>query len=157
MPEPKEPLLAEQDGISLEQLRSFDAFRLRLTGKSMEPSLPPGTTLRVEPCAPEDLRLGEVAVYRGDGGRLFSHRVLWKRGKEEGMSLFMKGDSLRRADGFIPGPSVLGRAIAEEAGSSGRWGPWLCSLLGWMLYVVYRATPLPRWRRRFGVQHEEME
>jgi GNAT superfamily N-acetyltransferase len=86
---------------------------VRVSGGSMRPLLTPGTILTVLPCAPGDLRVGDVVVARAAGGRVVAHRLVGRRGAD----LILRGDALGAADPPVAAPDVLGRAVALRRGA----------------------------------------
>ena len=82
----------------------------RVEGASMAPTLPPGTTIRVEPVEDDGWRRGDVAVFHA-GERLYSHRIVavGRRGPARGHVLTM-GDNRSVPDAPVERTDLLGRA-----------------------------------------------
>jgi hypothetical protein len=91
---------------AIERLRAGRATSLEIEGTSMEPLLVAGETVRVEPCRPEDLRVGDLVAFERDG-RVILHRVL-RRGARTG-DVTEKGDNAALPTRVAP-CRVLGRA-----------------------------------------------
>jgi hypothetical protein len=77
-------------------------------GSSMRPSLRPGSLAAVEEVAPADIRVGNVIVFRDDGGQPVMHRVISTRG-----GIVTQGDNLDRPDGAVPAQHIIGRVVAR--------------------------------------------
>src|SRR5262245_14259393 len=84
----------------------------------MHPTLQMGWRVHVQPARGEDLRPGEIAVFRGEH-HLVIHRLVWIERGPEGTMLVFRGDYNRVRERISPA-AVLGRAIAIEAPSSRR-------------------------------------
>ena len=97
---------------SLEQRGSAD---LVAWGRSMWPTLWPGSRLAVEACSPRDLSPGELAVARTTGG-LVVHRVV--ASSETGVRL--RGDAYDAED--MGDMEILGRVVSLHLGPA-RWSP----------------------------------
>ena len=93
-------------------------------GGSMWPTLMPGDRLVLEECPAEDLRPGEVVVYRGGNGtprlarggaeaasRLVIHRVLCVIEMDGSVRVRTQGDCSRLPDPEWPGERLVGRAV----------------------------------------------
>jgi signal peptidase I len=74
---------------------------------SMEPELPVGSVVYVEPTAPEDLAVGDIAAY-SSGDSVITHRVTQNRLVEG--EIYTQGDA-NAAEDFTPVPydQVIGR------------------------------------------------
>ena len=91
---------------------------LQAQGISMFPAIPGGSVLRVEPVKVEDLRRGDVIVYRVMD-RMVAHRLIRKELVHGRTRLITRGDAFRRTALEEGEPSqVLGRVAAF------RWGRW---------------------------------
>nr|WP_254281078.1 signal peptidase I [Frigoribacterium sp. VKM Ac-2836] len=68
---------------------------------SMEPRLPPGTLIVVEPTAVDEIHLGDVVTYQIESGRpeVISHRVIEVVSSSDGGTAFVtKGDNNSEPD-----------------------------------------------------------
>lgn len=83
--------------------------RVRLSGWSMKPLVPSGSTIRFS--AGEEPAVGDVVLVRHAGGRMVAHRVL----AIDGERVWTKGDACFRADAPVPRSSVLACAVALES------------------------------------------
>ncbi len=80
---------------------------LATSGWSMAPSLKPGDKIILRPCRAQDLRLGDLAVYRASGA-LVCHRLVFKQGSR----LFTRGDSSWGWPEEVPASCIEGVAAA---------------------------------------------
>jgi hypothetical protein len=90
-----------------EMLRSAGTVRIRVTGRSMLPSIWPGDTLVIHQRDSCEVGVGDILVYRQDQ-RLFAHRVLaisccWRQ-----FTLSVRGDALPVPDSPVFRWQVLG-------------------------------------------------
>jgi hypothetical protein len=119
------------------QLKSGRGVRLRATGQSMKPLLPPGCLLRIEPMT-EPPEMGDIVLYQSEGGRLVSHRVIALT--SEGIQT--KGDAFVSADGAVGLSQVLGKVVAVEEPFciplEGRFMRWTGRVLGFVYPKLYR-------------------
>jgi signal peptidase I len=87
-------------------------------GISMFPAIPGGSVLRVESVKVEDLRRGDVIVYRVKD-RMVAHRLIRQELVQGRIRLITRGDAFPRTALEEVEPSqVLGRVAAI------RWGRW---------------------------------
>jgi signal peptidase I len=98
--------------VAQELLRQGDAVLAPTQGGSMEPLIPAGALIEVEPRGIEALRRGDVIVYRS-GEALVAHRLVGKTGAGADLRFITKGDaaSWRLREEVAPG-QVLGRVCA---------------------------------------------
>jgi signal peptidase I len=90
-----------------ETLRSSGTVRIRVTGRSMLPSIWPGDTLVIQQRNPGELRVGDILVYRQDQ-RLTAHRIMaisccWRK-----FTLSARGDALPEPDSPVFNWQILG-------------------------------------------------
>ncbi len=95
-------------------LRHGDAVLVPTQGASMQPLIPEGALIEVEPRGPEALRRGDIIVYRS-GESLVAHRLVGKTGAGESLRLITKGDAASWGvrEEVAPG-QVLGRVGAVQ-------------------------------------------
>jgi hypothetical protein len=104
--------------LSADLLAHNVAISMQTQGASMFPVVPGGSVLRVEPVKVEDLRRGDVIVYRV-GDRMVAHRLIRQELVHGRIRLITRGDAFRRtALEEVEPPQVLGRVAAI------RWGRW---------------------------------
>jgi hypothetical protein len=108
-PLPRETWLASYADMLRQWLADGRFARLRLSGISMEPTIPPGARLVLAGCEPAAIRVADLVVYE-DADRLICHRVLRRRRAQ----LLTKGDRLRVPAAWVAATSVIGRVVAIE-------------------------------------------
>jgi signal peptidase I len=92
--------------LAVTTLATFGRLRLKVSGTSMLPDLLPGDVVALEACAPGELVVGEMALFRREG-RLVLHRVI---GFTDG-GLLTQGDALTCADPPVAAVDVLGKVV----------------------------------------------
>lgn len=114
---------------------------LAVLSPSMEPTLPVGTLVVVQPAAPTDVRLGDVITYQLKPGdpTLVTHRVVEVRSLSNGQHEFLtKGDANGAADATVVTEAQLkGKAWYSvplvgfvSVAVSGAIGPMLVPIVG---------------------------
>ncbi|MFQ5877287.1 MAG: hypothetical protein ACE5JH_06290 [Acidobacteriota bacterium] len=104
-----EPVTAELLARSL--ARAGSAI-IAVSGNSMYPTLQMGWRAHLAPARGEDLRVGEIAVFRG-AHHLTIHRLVWRETDAGGLRLVFRGDYNRARERVAP-EAVLGRVVALE-------------------------------------------
>ena len=107
---------------ALSALEDGALLRVRVISNSMSPWIRSGDEVRVQPCAPQEARPGDILVVHR-GGVWITHRLI--RTLPQGRIL--KGDSSARQDSPIPAQSVVGRVTGLWRGEAFRdWTrpPW---------------------------------
>ena len=115
---PSPPLLDVPDLLPIwDDLRHRgQGFALRVWGRSMLPTIRPGTVVEVEPCGPAELRVGDVALVRGGDRVVIAHRVV-----SIGAGGFVtRGDWHLRDDPESSWDDLLGRVVALGEGRARR-------------------------------------
>jgi signal peptidase I len=90
-----------------ETLRSFGTVRIRVTGRSMLPSIWPGDTLVIERRDIHEVAVGDILLYR-QKQRLLAHRVISVSHSPRKLSLRARGDALPEPDYPVSSWQVLG-------------------------------------------------
>ena len=90
--------------------------RFRALGASMEPAIPGGGEVTVEPLEPAERIVRGAVVLARVGGRLLLHRVV----DAEGDRVLLRGDALRVADPPVPRGDILGIVRSARAPGSAR-------------------------------------
>ena len=104
--------------LSADLLADNVAICMQTQGTSMFPAAPGGSVLRVESVKVEDLRRGDVIVYRVRD-RMVAHRLIRQELIHGRIRLITRGDAFPRTALEEVEPSqVLGRVAAI------RWGRW---------------------------------
>lgn len=91
---------------------------VRTSGRSMAPLIRDHSIISLLRASPDAVVPGEIIVFRRDG-KLFAHRLIAGRGHGDSAELREKGDNCLRAT-WIPGASLLGKAIELRQGQSAR-------------------------------------
>lgn len=90
-----------------EILRSFGTVRIRVTGRSMLPSIWPGDTLVVQRRNAHEAVVGDILLYR-QRQRFFAHRVVSVSRFERNFIIRARGDALPEPDNPVSNRQVLG-------------------------------------------------
>jgi signal peptidase I len=103
-----------------------------LVGASMEPTIPRGALVMIEPVSPAQLRVGDVVTIREPNGVLVTHRVTRIASVSAVTYVETKGDANHVPDPVLtPATAVLGRALVWIPGAG--YLEWLISHpSGWM-------------------------
>lgn len=90
-------------------LREGHTLHLRVTGRSMRPTLMPGDVVRVAACR-EKPEPGDLVLVSPPNSRPVMHRVLAVDASADGGTRVQtRGDALRIADPWMPLDAVVGR------------------------------------------------
>lgn len=130
-----EPITAE---LLAEALRRSGSAQILVSGTSMHPTLQMGWRVILQPARGEDLRPGDIAVFRSEH-HLTVHRLVWIETGPEGPMLVFRGD-YNRVRERVPPSAVVARAVAVEAPSSRRTVGRIESLGGDVLARFYRLV-----------------
>jgi signal peptidase I len=104
-----EPLTAE---LLAEALDRTGSAVISVNGTSMHPTLQFGWRVYLRPARADDLRVGDIAVFRGDR-YLTIHRLVWKEQAAGGVRLVFRGDYNRVRERVDPA-AVIARVAAVE-------------------------------------------
>lgn len=104
-----EPLTAE---LLAESLGRSGSAIIAVNGTSMHPTLQMGWRVYVRPVKGADLKVGEIAVFRGDR-YLTIHRLVWKEGPGDAQRLVFRGDYNRLRERVDPS-AVIAKVVAIE-------------------------------------------
>jgi signal peptidase I len=130
-----EPLTAE---LLAEALQRTGTGRLSVLGTSMHPTVQMGWRVVVRPARGDDLRPGDIAVFRTEH-HLTVHRLVWIERRQEGTMLVFRGDYNRIRE-RVPPEAVVARAIAVEVPSRGRGNEQVSALGFDALAIFYRLA-----------------
>lgn len=89
---------------------------MRVTGRSMEPSIAEGDIILVERLATGP-SINDILLWKTTSGRIIAHRVVFifpGFSKKINRRFLMQGDACLRSDGWIVHDQVLGRVIARD-------------------------------------------
>jgi len=104
-----EPLTAE---LLAEALGRTGSAVIAANGTSMHPTLQFGWRVYLRPARGDDLRVGDIAVFRGDR-YLVIHRLVWKERAGGVVRLVFRGDYNRVRERVDPA-AVIARVVAVE-------------------------------------------
>src|SRR3989442_91483 len=104
-----EPLTAE---LLAEALRATGSAIIAVNGTSMHPTLQFGWRVYLRPARGEDLKVGDIAVFRGER-YLTIHRLVWKERTEGTMCLVFRGDFNHQRE-RVDASAVIARVVAVE-------------------------------------------
>jgi hypothetical protein len=102
-------------GIGREGLAQSRNIRIRVYGESMLPALWPGDIVEIAPCAPQEVRKGEILLATREG-RFFLHRLL---APCQTNGFLLRGDSMPGVDPLFPSEALLGRLVRRIESSRG--------------------------------------
>jgi signal peptidase I len=116
---------------NIETHRRTDHILIKIVGASMLPLLRHGSSATVEFCSFEEMRPGDLAVFKKEGGEFVCHRVLGKHRQGEQSFLKTKGDALFYFDPLLKKESFVGRVAIVHIGSFRvNVNHFLCRFLG---------------------------
>jgi signal peptidase I len=130
-----ERITAELLGDSLK--RSGTAV-IAVNGNSMHPTLQMGWRVFLKPARGEDLKVGEIAVFRGDH-YLTVHRLVWRERGPGGTKLVFRGDYNRLRERIDPG-AVIARVAAIEIPGRRKGFERVVALEPDVLALFYKVT-----------------
>lgn len=130
-----EPLTAE---LLDEALRRTGNAIIAVNGTSMHPTLQMGWRVYVKPATGADLKVGEIAVFRGEH-YLTIHRLVWKDEAPGGVRLVFRGD-YNRVREHVPATAVLARVMAVEVPGAKKGLERVVALEADVLTLFYRLA-----------------
>ena len=100
--------------ISAELLHHGHRVRFRPGGGSMYPTIKDGEAVTVEPISPNNVRCGDIVLYKSDH-RVIAHRIVGVRKREGGpLSFILRGDASESCDEPVRADEILGKVISVE-------------------------------------------
>jgi signal peptidase I len=130
-----QPVTAE---LLAESLRRTGSAVLAVNGNSMHPTLQMGWRVFLEPVRGEELRVGEIAVFRTEH-HLTVHRLVWRERDDRGERLVFRGD-YNRVRERVPPDAVIGRVVAVEIPGRTRTTSQIRALEADILSRFYRMS-----------------
>ena len=94
--------------LACESLLQCGTLRLKVNGSSMVPTIWPEDVLMISTIRDEEIRPGQIALYRRNG-RLFVHRVIGDKCPANGEQVLLRGDCMPQADPPVPVRDLLGK------------------------------------------------
>jgi len=95
-----------------ESLNRSESAVITVNGTSMHPTLQMGWRVYLRPVKGADLKVGEIAVFRGPN-YLTIHRLVWKEGPRGAQRLVFRGDYNRLRERADPS-AVIAKVVAVE-------------------------------------------
>jgi hypothetical protein len=124
----KELLTAAAPALVADVLRQYGQVRLRTHGCSMFPVIRSGDVLSIRHCTTEAVQPGDVVLV-ADGDRLFAHRLIEKRLRNDEWFLVTRGDSHWRNDPPRSASTLLGHVMAVSRDGRARRAPFSTTLV----------------------------
>lgn len=132
-----EPVTAE---LLAESLHRTGTAVVAVQGTSMHPTLQMGWRVYLEPARGVDLRVGEIAVFRG-ARYLTIHRLVYRDTGPDGTRLVFRGDYNRMRE-RVDQSAVIGRVVAIEVPARTREGFRVEMIKPDILSRFYRLTQM---------------
>ena len=129
------PLTAE---LIAESLGRSETALIGVNGTSMHPTLQMGWRVYVRPVAGVDLKVGEIAVFRGEH-YLTIHRLVWKETGPDGTRLVFRGD-YNRVRERVAESAVIAKVVAVEIPGRRKGMERVVSIESDLLARFYRIT-----------------
>jgi signal peptidase I len=100
--------------LSTELLGRGKRVRFRAPGRSMYPTIRENEAITVEPVAPQDVKVGDIILFRS-GESVVAHRVVRiERGKGETLRFILREDTLGTLDQPVVAEQILGKVVSVE-------------------------------------------
>lgn len=100
--------------LSTELLGRGKRVRFRAPGRSMYPTIRENEAITVEPVAPQDVKVGDIILYRS-GESVVAHRVIRiERGKGDTLRFILREDTWGTLDTPIEAGQILGKVVSVE-------------------------------------------
>lgn len=99
-------------------LTDGNAVRFRARGHSMHPQVRDGDEVQITPIAEEDVRVGDILLYRSQLETVVVHRVIGVRTIEGQVYFRLKGDLALHIES-VPSAAVLGKVVRIERDDHG--------------------------------------
>lgn len=129
-----QPVTAE---LLAEGLHRTGSARIAVNGTSMHPTLQMGWRVYLRPATGDDLKPGEIAVFRTEH-HLTVHRLVWIEKGPTGTTLVFRGDFNRLRE-RVPPSAVVARVVAVEVPGPRRGMEKVVALEGDALSMFYGA------------------
>jgi signal peptidase len=100
--------------LSTELLGRGKRVRFRAPGRSMYPTIRENEAITVEPVAPQDVKVGDIILYRS-GESVVAHRVMRiERGKGDTLRFILREDTWGTLDEPVEAEQILGKVVSVE-------------------------------------------
>jgi signal peptidase I len=100
--------------LAVDLLKSGHRLRFRARGSSMHPLVRDGDILVVRPVNQDEMKVGDVVLYRAAGAGIVAHRIVEKHTRRGQGFLVVRGDATGRPDPQVLWSQVLGRVASIE-------------------------------------------
>jgi signal peptidase I len=100
--------------LSTELLGRGKRVRFRAPGRSMYPTIRENEAITVEPVAPQDVKVGDIILYRSDES-VVAHRVMRiEKERSDTVRFILREDTLGTLDAPVEAEEVLGKVVSVE-------------------------------------------
>jgi signal peptidase len=131
--------------LSKDIFKKGKSIRFQAKGWSMRPFIRDGDFIVVSPIENSSIRTGDVVFYLTTENKVMVHRVIkkYKKDKDNGITMFIKGDATFSSPEKIDMQNVLGKVIAvERNGRKKRLDTKFYQLKGLLFAVI---SPYSQW------------
>jgi signal peptidase len=131
--------------LSKDIFKKGKSIRFQAKGWSMRPFIRDGDFIVVSPIENSSIRTGDVVFYLTTYNKVMVHRVIkkYKKDKDNGITMFIKGDATFSSPEKIDMQNVLGKVIAvERNGRKKRLDTKFYQLKGLLFAVI---SPYSQW------------
>jgi signal peptidase I len=131
--------------LSKDIFRKGKSIRFQAKGWSMRPFIRDGDFIAVGPVENSSIKKGDVVFYLTAENKALVHRVIkkYKKDKDNGITMFIKGDATFSPPEKIDMQNVLGKVVAvERNGRKKRLDTKLYQLKGLLFAVI---SPYSQW------------
>ena len=100
--------------LSTELLGRGKRVRFRAPGRSMYPTIRENEAITVEPVAPQDVKVGDIILYRSEKS-VVAHRVIQiQRGEDKTFRFILREDTWGTLDEPVQAEQILGKVVSVE-------------------------------------------
>lgn len=100
--------------LSTELLGRGKRVRFRAPGRSMYPTIRENEAITVEPVAPQDVKVGDIILYRSEKS-VVAHRVIQiEKVKGETLRFILREDTWGTLDAPVKADQILGKVVSVE-------------------------------------------
>ena len=100
--------------LSTELLGGGKRVRFRAPGRSMYPTIRENEAITVEPVKPQDVKVGDIILYRSDES-VVAHRVIEiEKGRGDALRFILREDTWGTLDQPVEAEQILGKVVSVE-------------------------------------------
>ena len=100
--------------LSTELLGRGKRVRFRAPGRSMYPTIRENEAITVEPVKPQDVKLGDIILYRSDDN-VVAHRVMRiEKDRSDALRFILREDTWGTLDAPVQAEQILGKVVSVE-------------------------------------------